>query len=204
MSDLTYLDLQNEVAARLVRTDLTNEIRTQIQERCLHYGKEFFYSSEIVDTSITTIGGQRYYDLPVRWADVRFVQVKSGVWIPMERKDHLLINSADNLTNALQSLPSVWATFGGQLRIWPCGPGYPLQIVMNTSPAAPVSDADVTFWSTDAQTLIIAATAEEICRQVIADPIREEKYKFVREVEERSLASKSIREMGGVKFKGRN
>src|SRR5262252_6213258 len=120
MADLTYAQLKQEIATRLVRTDLTNEIATQAQERILHYGKEFFYSSEIVDQSISTVGGQRYYDLPVRWADVRFVQVLNGVWVPMQRKDHLTINGADNLVNALQTLPSVWCLHGGQLRIWPC------------------------------------------------------------------------------------
>jgi len=199
----TYLDLQNEVASRLIRTDLSNEIKTHIQERCLHYGKEFFYSAEIVDNSITTVGGQRYYPLPIRWADVRSVQVLSGVWIPMTRRPHLEINSSDNLVNALQTLPSVWCMHGGALRIWPCGPGYNLQLNMNTSPAPPVNNADDNFWTEDAQTLIIAATCEQICSQVISDPVREEKFKTVRIDEERSLASKSIREAGGLRFAGR-
>jgi len=203
MSDLTYFDLQGQVATRLVRTDLDVEIRQAIQERILHYSKEFFYSAEEVNTSITTVGGQRYYPLPIRWADVRSVQVLSGVWVPMTRRPHLEINSSDNLANALQTLPSVWCLHGGQLRLWPCGPNYLLQLNMFTSPAAPVDNADVTFWSTDAQTLIIASTCEEICRQLINDPVREEKFKLVRQDEERSLGSKTIREMGGLRFTGR-
>jgi len=134
---------------------------------------------------------------------VRFVQVLNGVWVPMQRKDHLTINGADNLVNALQTLPSVWCLHGGQLRIWPCGPNYILQLTMNISPAPPAADGDITFWSTDAQTLIIASTCEEICRQVINDPVREDKFKNVRIDEERSVGSKSIREAGGVRFKGR-
>lgn len=200
MSDLTYLELINEIANRLDRDDQNSNIRKIINDRIEHYGKNFFYSSEIVDESIVTTAGTRFYALPLRWAAVTNVQCFNGVWIPMHKRMHDVINGEDNLQNALQSLPFHWCLFGGQLRIWPCGAGYRLQLTMNQTPAAPVDDSDITFWSTDAQSLMINATAELICKFHIHDPVRAQDYKDLRIVDERELGSKSIRASGGVKF----
>lgn len=203
MSDLTYLGLINQVTGRLKRDDLDTVAREAIQDRIEHYGKEFFYSAEFVDTSITTVAGTRLYDLPARWASVVRVQVLNGVWVPVHRLPHTVINAEDNLPSPLPGLPFHWCLFGGQIRIWPCGGGYNLQLTMNRSPAAPVADGDVTFWSTDAQSLIINAACELICQEHINDPVRAAQYKPRRIDDEHSLNSKSIREMGGIQIRGR-
>jgi hypothetical protein len=200
--DLTYGQLKSEVARRLIRTDLTTDIASHVQERIEYYGKEFFYSSEYDDTSIITSPGTRYYALPVRWADVRYIQLLNGVWIPMKRKDVIAIEMEDSLEPPLQSIPTDWCLQGGMLRVWPCGGPYKLSLTMNRTPAPPVNDADVTFWSTDAQSLIISAACEKICQLLVNNPVREAEFRNERIDQERSLGSKSIREMGGVKIKG--
>lgn len=203
MSDLTYVQLVNQVTGRLKRDDLDTIAREAIQDRIEYYGKEFFYSSEIVDTSITTVAGTRLYNLPARWEQVNRVQVLNGVWVPVHRMPHTVINAEDNLATPLPGLPFHWCLYGGQIRIWPCGGGYNLQLSMNQSPAAPVNDSDVTFWSTDAQSLIINASCELICQEHINDPVRAGSYKTRRIDDENSLNSKTIRAMGGIQVRGR-
>jgi hypothetical protein len=201
--DLTYGQLKSEVARRLIRTDLAVDIATHIQERIEYYGKEFFYSSETDDsTTVTTVAGTRYYNLGARWSDVRYIQLLNGVWIPMTRKDVIAIEIEDSLEPPLQSIPTDWCIQGGVLRVWPCGGPYKLSLSMNRNPAPPVNDPDVTFWSTDGQSVIIAATCEKICQLLINSPVREAEFRNERIDQERALGSKSIRAMGGIKLKG--
>ncbi len=202
MADLTFVQLLAQITGRLNRDDLATVARDHFADRVNYYTKEFFYSAEVVDESITTTAGTRYYALPLRWAQVVDLRVKNGVWIPMDRKSNVEMNDSDVLVNALQALPNIWCIFGGQLRIWPCGANYNLQVTMDQAPAAPVADGDITFWSTDAQTLMIEATIESICDNYLNDPVRAGKARTKKMEEEASLHSKSIRAKGGINFVG--
>lgn len=203
MADLTYLELIAQVTGDLNRDDLDAVAREKIQDRIEYYFKEYFYSAEVVDDTITTGPGTRYYPIPgpPRWAAVNRVRVFSGNWIDLDKKSNAEIDEMDVLTSALQSLPSFWCGFGGQVRIWPCGGGYPLELILDRGPVAPVNDSDITFWSTDAQTLIKAAACEMICNLTLNDPTRAMKFEKTRISEESALNSKSIKAKGGLKFK---
>lgn len=201
MADLTYAQLIARVTENLNRDDLDTVARTFIQERIEHYGKEYFYSAENLDNSITTSAGTRYYALPSRWAAVNAVRALVGSqWVDLEKVSNDELDEIDVLNAPLQSQPAFWCLFSGQLRVFPCGPNYNLELTMDRSPAPPVADADVTFWSTDAQLLIISSSCEAICNDYLNDPVRADKHKSRRIDAENSLNSKSIKAKGGIRF----
>jgi hypothetical protein len=207
MADLTYAELRSTIANRLNRDDLSSEIATVVQEVIEDYSKELFYPSETEDTTavLLTTTNTRIYSLASitpRWQNIKEVHVFSGNWILLTKKLNDEMNEMDVNSPALSSLPSYWCIFGGSLRIFPCGPGYNLRLTLNKGPAAPVADADVTFWSTDAQTLIIAAACERLANEYLKDPERTALHRGLRQTQEIAMNSKTIRLMGGMRFKG--
>lgn len=62
---MLYSDLQTRIAERLDnRADLANVIYQYSQARIQYWSGYFFYSSDIVDTSLLTRPGQLFYNLP--------------------------------------------------------------------------------------------------------------------------------------------
>ena len=180
---MTYADLQQSVATRLNRPDFLAAvppstqavIPTFIQDRILYYQKALYAPSELLDYSITTIQGQSIYVLPLGMQALFRVRFLLGsIWVPLarvERYDDLL--QVDVVNPPILTLPSLWATYGQTLRLYPTPvQAYPIEIMGNGAPPAPVLDTDDNFWTEEAATLIIKASAAEICSDVINNPTR--------------------------------
>lgn len=166
---MNYITLQNTCIQNLWnRTDLQQVVYNFTQDRITFYQRRLFYSSDVIDTSITTITGTNTYTLPSGFQQatkIRLLQT-STIWIPLGRWDDIrdILNlDVENPPN--QSLPAVWAPFNNQFRLYPTpNAAYNLEITGNNSPTAPVNDTDTNFWTNDAASLIIYATCEDICR----------------------------------------
>lgn len=214
-TDLTYLELRQRIASRLNRSNLdTNPLTSAsvvhqfVLDRVNHYNREFFYNAQFIDTSKSTVAGEQWVNLPSGWQDVKTVRLLQGGanWIPVTRRDHQAVNHMHSVTPVITSLPSVFALHqnptGGAmaLRFFPAPDVvYPIEILMDLPPAAPTTDAEVSFWTTDAQTLLINAVCEQICRERINRPLKAAEHQKSKEEAEASLGSKSIRISGGIR-----
>lgn len=170
---MNWGELQSAVQFRLNRPDLPDAfILEMLQERIDFYGPSIFYPAEITDYSIITSPGQFFYPLPSGTQKVNFVRVLyGGIWIPVGLADHysdILFN--DPLQPPFTSLPvTLAAVYGKLLRLFPTPDGqYPVELTMDSTIAAPTSDADTTsFWVTDGRMLLINATCLEICTEYL-------------------------------------
>ena len=216
VTDLTYAQIRARIAGELNRDDLdtvplsdSSVIHQFFLDRVLYYSKEFFYSAQFVDTSKSTVAGNPWVDLPDGWQQVNFVKLLLGsTWLPVgdgRPVPYVTIAALDTVSPSVRAIPSMYALYqnptGGKmaLRFYATPDAvYQLDLTMDKPPAAPSADSDVSFWTTDAQTLMIAAVCEEICRRRINRPMKAEQHANVREAQELSLNSKSIRIAGGL------
>lgn len=219
VTDLTYLQLRQRITSELNRDDLDTVplsddsiVHQFVKDRINHYKKEFFYNSQFVDTSKSTAIGEPFVDLPDGWQQVNFVRYREGsMWLavgtgkPIPYQE-LLEN--DNLIPSLQSSPNMFALYqnptGGKMamRFYPVPSAvYQLELTMDKPPDAPNSDDAVSFWTTDAQTLIIESVCEAICRRRINRPQKAGEHEAAKIEAEAALTSKSIRLNGGIQVK---
>lgn len=103
------------------------------------------------------------------------VQTGGGVWIPLWPKRYEWILEEDVLSPPVAAIPSWYAQFGLQLRIYPTpSMAWPLEITGNSMPPAPNADTDDNFWTEDAAQFIINSVCAEICD----DYLHEDSTKF--------------------------
>ena len=213
-TDLTYLQLRQRIVGNLNRDDLdTNPLSDSsvvhqfVKDRVNYYAKEFFYSAQFIDTSKSTVIGDPWVNLPSGWQSVKTLRLlqSAAVWLELFRMDYDLLLEMDTVNPSVRSLPSLYALHQNPTglvmaaRLY-CVPDlvYPLEFTMDKAPAAPTIDAEVSFWTTDAQSLIIESVCEEICRNKVNRPMKADQHKGNKEREELSLNSKSIRISGGI------
>lgn len=197
---MTYLELKQNIAyQRLNRPDLLTPIPpspaaiipTYVLDRIGYYQKACFQPSEQLDYSITAIPGQSTYSLrtyPNLKATQNIVKIRlllNTIWIPLTRVDwYQDILDADVLNPPFQTIPSYWATYNATIRLYPTpNLPYPLELMSNLSPPAPVADTDVNFWTAEvdengAASLIIRSACAEICREFLNDIPRAEQFQF--------------------------
>lgn len=216
-TDLTYSELRQNIAGRLNRDDLdtipltsTSVIHQFVKDRVNHYNREFFYNAQFIDTSKSTVAGEQWVNLPSGWQDVKGVRLLQGGanWIPVTRSLHEAVNHMHSVTPVIRSLPANFAIHPNPtglamaLRFFPAPDVvYPIELLMDKPPDAPTTDAEVSFWTCDAQTLLIEAVCEEICRKRINRPLKAAEHQRGKEEAEASLTSKSIRIAGGIQVR---
>lgn len=217
-TDLTYKQVRQAIAANLNRSDLDTDplsdssvIHQFFKRGVLYYNREFFYNAQFVDTSKSTSIGQAWVDLPEGWQDVAMIRYLQGGanWLPITRiYDYRDILALDTLYSPSQGPPSQYALFqnpasGKMAARFYTVPDqvYPLEFTMDKPPDAPNDDDAVSFWTTDAQSLMINWVCEMICRERLNRPLKANEHKAIREAEEISLHSKSIRISGGLRTK---
>jgi len=217
VTDLSYLQLRQRIVDQLNRDDLDTEplsdssvVHQFVKDRVLHYSRTLFYSSQFIDTSKSTSAGVAWVDLPAGWQSMpSFLRLLyNGVWLPVYPIDYNEILRLDVLQVAVQSLPTSYALrispLSGNMaiRLYTVPNGtYQLEFTMDKPPAAPSSDSEVSFWTTEAQILIIESVCEHICRRKLNRPIKAAEHARNVEDEENELTSKTIRINGGIRVK---
>ena len=183
---MNYGQLKETVAIRLGnRFDLLFPVPPATQavipyfigDRIWFYQTQLFGESEQIDYSITTVPHKAIYpfDEYVNLAGVQSITnvrlLLNNVWIPLSRPPwYEDVLNADVQQPPFTTLPSYWVTYGRTLRLYPTpNLAYPLELMCNLLPPPPIDDTDENFWTNDAQTLIGAAAAVEICREFIKD-----------------------------------
>src|ERR1700722_4473903 len=69
---MNFSQLQKTIIGRLDnRTDLQSVVGTYVQGRIAYWSNYFFYSSDVIDTSITTAAGVAFYNLPNGMRSIR-------------------------------------------------------------------------------------------------------------------------------------
>lgn len=219
VTDLTYAQIRARIASELNRDDLdtvplddTSEIHKFFKERVLYYSREFFYNAQFIDTSKSTAIGDPWVNLPDGWQQVNFVKLLLGSsWIPVGNGHpvpYTDIAARSDTSPLIRALPTRYAIYqnptGGNMALrFHNVPDavYSLELTMDKPPAAPTADADSSFWTNDAQALMISSTCEELCKRLINRPMKADEHRKVREAEEISLDSKSIRIAGGIRVR---
>lgn len=181
MPDMTFAEVKAEIAARINRDDLTDRIDKTCKDRIGFYRKELLYSAEDTDSSITTVAGTTFYDLPDGVFEVEFVRLNlNGLWIDLTRaQDYRERLLSDVLVASLQALPAVWGIFGTQIWLYPTpNAAYPLELTCGLGVAVPSGDGVTNFWTKESggQSLIINSTCAEIFRTYITNPVRKGEY----------------------------
>lgn len=215
VNPITWGALLDKVASRLNRDDLAGPIREIAQERVSFYADQVFYQCQFYDRSITTVAGEKFYNLPAYWEQINSVRIlqgssTTGIWLQLREMDYESINNLDNLEPSVRSVPAYWALFGGSatnqnsraLRLYPApGTAYVVELTMDKAPGIP-ADNEISFWSDDAQNLILYATCSEVSRVHISNPIKKVEFDEAEQRERRSLESKSIRaRSGGIQIR---
>jgi len=216
VTDLTYLQLRQRIVDQLNRDDLDTQplsdssiVHQFVKDRVLHYSRTLFYSSQFTDTTKSTTAGEPFVDLPSGWQSINFLRfLYNGLWLPLgngKPSSYENILSVDVLNPPLQSVPSQYALYQNPstgnmaARIYPVpNATYQLEFTMDKPPAAPSSDSEVSFWTTEAQILIIESVCEHICRRKINRPMKADQHAQNVEIEENEITSKTIRISGGL------
>lgn len=204
---ITYAQQQEAIRIRLdQRTDLAAVIFDFSQNRFAYYSKFFFYSSDAQDTTITTVPGQVYYQLPGLMRNCRMIRLNMGsVYLELTRANYngiYEILSSDVTIPPIQALPSAWAQFGLQFRLYPVADrAYNLELTGNAAPPIPVLDTDDNFWTenTDAGNLIVADTVAHIFKYYLGAPERAVPFEQETKAEVYALL-KTTFDLGGPKI----
>ena len=216
LTDLSYLQLRQRIVDQLNRSDLDTSplsessiVHQFVKDRVLHYSRTLFYSSQFIDTSKSTSAGNPWVNLPDGWQGVNHVRMLyNGTWFQIHKVPYDSILEKDILQVPVQSIPVEYALFQNPsglamaARFYPVPNGtYTLEFTMDRPPAAPSSDSETSFWTTEAQILIIESVCEEICRRKLNRPMKADQHHSRVEDEEAELTSKTIRINGGIQTK---
>lgn len=208
MAVITYDQLVSQIASRLNRDDLDPDPRgvTVIRDTCVdrvdYYKKECFYSGQVIDDSITMVVGEPRYDYPAGWEELENVQILvGGNWIDLVKVTHEYIDALDVNQVPIQSIPTYWAPFNEQFRVFPApSDTYSVQLIMNIPPSLPAAGAS-NFWTGDAKSLVINGVCVEICDAYLHNPILAEKFKPFEQRELIAMQAKTIKARGGIQIK---
>lgn len=153
-----------------------------MQDRIGAYQKSLFAPSQQLDYSITTVAHQNTYRMPAGMQALIGIRLMMGsIWLPLERVPMETILGIDVVNPPIVTLPSLFAQYGMSFRLYATpSQAYPLELMVNNSPPAPVADTDANFWtdtgSTGAGTLILLSTCAEICRTTLNDAAKADQF----------------------------
>lgn len=156
----TYLDLQNNIASDLTRTDLTNQIKSAILDAIRHYETDRFYFNVTRSLTFPTVIGQIAYgatdlaQIPdIIGLDALFL-FDGGRPLQLEKYE------ADEF-EWLQSVvtgngrPSAYTYIDNQILLWPAPVAvYTMRPHMHYKLTELSADTDSNAWTNDAEQLI--------------------------------------------------
>lgn len=156
----TYLDLQNNIASDLSRTDLTSQIKSAIGDAIEQYANSRFYFNVTRSLTFNTVIGQRAYgasDLPqipnIIGIDTMFL-FDAGRPLELDKYE------ADEFewlqsTSTGNGRPCAYTYIDSQILVWPLPVAiYPIRPHMHYLLDTLVNDTDTNAWTNDAEKLI--------------------------------------------------
>ncbi len=172
-----FIELQNEIAGDLRRSNLTTEIKKAVLDAIADHDSERFWFNELVTYTLvvtaddTPLAPQPPIQEFIMLDTVRAQQGgTTGSW-------YTVIQAEDGPTDIerLRSNPSVgqparWAMLGNTLQIWPTpNKGYNLRLFGHYRLTPLVADGDSNYWTTTARNLIRYTAV----KRLFAFPIRD-------------------------------
>lgn len=151
---MTYLELQNQIADDLNRSDLSSQIQTAIKDAIVCYERQRFWFNEEVSTS-STVASQQTYTLPTDCLFVDMLQITSGTrtW-ELNRREWTDFEDYWS-QNTTTGVPSDWSVEQNTLYLAPTPNAiFTLTISYVKSLTTLSADADTNEWTTTAKDLI--------------------------------------------------
>jgi hypothetical protein len=158
----TYLDLQNNIASDLTRSDLSAQIKSAIQDAIKQYERQRFWFNTTRSKTFQTVAGQMPYtgsdlaEIPnlIR-IDNLFLTWGTATY-PLEwyEPDEFEFLTSLNTSNGR---PSVYTYIDAQLLLWPTPvAAYTVRPHMHYRLSALANDTDSNSWCNEAENLIRA------------------------------------------------
>ena len=143
---MAFSDMQAAIADELARSDLSTEVKREINNAITFYGNKAFWFNEATMASITTIRGQRYYPLPANFAAVLDVLSTIGTYTyRLTARSEQYLDQIDWGNAFWSGYPTVYSFWNGQIRLFPPAQGgLPVQVkgTVILAPQSLVNDAD--------------------------------------------------------------
>lgn len=163
MTAATYGDMQTRIADELNRSDLTSQIKREIQSAIARYERHRFWFNEGADTASTTASTQRlavpddgieYDALEITYSTVP-QELPRLAWPQFVR--------AGYLNTAVEGLPSAWSYFRNEIFFWPVpDTAYALTLYYVKQFSALSADDDTNDWMTEGEELIRARARQAV------------------------------------------
>ena len=194
---MAFSDMQAAIADELARSDLTAEIKREINNAITFYGNKAFWFNEATMADITTVQGQRYYALPSNFASVLDVLSTLGTYTyRLEPRTEQYLDQVDWGNDFWSGYPTDYSFWNGQIRLFPPPQGgLPVQVKGTAilSPAPLANDSDTNAWLSSAEELIRTRAARQIYGRYVRDP---EQYALYTQLEKEALANLNEKNVG--------
>jgi hypothetical protein len=169
-----FITMVNRIAVELRRSNLTDNIKSAINDAIAEAAKLRFYFNEM-HSSFVTVPGQEYYpDLSLVELDDAWYYVNNIVDGQKERiyvQGQLAANDY-RIGNATGGQLESLSRYGGQLRLQPV-PTSVVTIYLDgygkLLPSPLVADADTNAWMTDGELYIRSLAKRNVLRDVVRD-----------------------------------
>lgn len=161
--------MQTRIANELVRTDLTAEIQSAIQDAMTHYEGHRFWFNEQRATAVT-VTGQEFYPLPTDFIDLDSLVLTENSNLRLLEPRTML--DMDNIRRATteRGRPETWALYQEQFRLYPIpDAAYTLTVAYLRRLPALSAVTDTNAWMTRGEMLIRARAKKELYEHVMND-----------------------------------
>jgi hypothetical protein len=169
-----YLDLQNQIANDLRRSNLGPEIASAILDAIRDHSAERFYFNETRSYTLSLVVGQDEYEIAEQAPVAEFIKIDwinaqiGSVWVNIVRQSADEIEQLQQTTSSGQ--PSQWAYYANKIRIFPTPDAiYDLRIAGHYRLIELVDNQDSNVWTNVAKNLIRYSTL----KRLFAYPIRD-------------------------------
>lgn len=156
----TYLDLQNNIATDLTRTDLSNQIKSAILDAVEHYETSRFYFNVTRSLTFSTVAGQVAYGASDLAQIPYIIGLDTMFLFDGSRPIELDKYEADefewlNSASTGNGRPCAYTYIDNEIRLWPTPAAtYTVRPHMHYRLATLSADTDTNAWTNDAEQLI--------------------------------------------------
>jgi hypothetical protein len=156
----TYLDLQNNIASDLSRTDLTSQIKSAIGDAIEFYSNSRFYFNVTRSLTFNTVIGQRAYGASDLAQIPNIIGIDTMFLFDGGRPLELDKYETDEFewlqsTSTGNGRPCAYTYIDSQILVWPLPVAvYPIRPHMHYQLDPLVNDTDSNAWTNDAEKLI--------------------------------------------------